>query len=111
MMPTPFTIGIKRHQTGATDAHGNKVESWAAPIYVGVYSIAPAMSNEPFEAGRELVITGLTVLAPATVEIDRRDIVVIDGEDYTVEGEAGNWNQGPFGFEPGISVSLRRVEG
>lgn len=105
------TIKVKRHQEGSSDAHGNPVESWASPISVGVYSIAPASSTEPSEAGREAVVTGLTVLAPADTVIDRLDRVEVNGEEFTIEGDVGNWNQGPFGFLPGISFSLKRVDG
>lgn len=110
-LTTPFTIGVKRYQTGAKDAHGNTLDTWADPISVGVYSIAPATSDEPYENGRESIVTGLTVLAPAGTEIDARDLVVIDNEDYTVEGDIANWNQGPFGWSPGVQINLKRVEG
>lgn len=105
------TIGVKKYAEGATDAHGNNVGGWSQPIYVGVYSIAPTASNEPYEAGREAVITGLTVLAPSGTKVSRLDRVIVAGEEYTVEGEIANWDMGPFGFTPGISFNLKRVEG
>lgn len=110
-LPTPYEVGIKRHVAGAKDAHGNKSESWLDPEFVRVYSIAPTSSQEPPEAGRGAVITNITVLAPPTVTVDRLDRIVIGEDEYTVEGEVGNWNQGPFGFTPGISITLKRVSG
>lgn len=110
---TAYRLPIKRRVEGDTDAHGNPVVSWSTVFYLDAYSIAPAYSNEPFEAGREAVITGLTVLAPKPKKftLDEDDLVVIDGVDYSIKGEVANWNQGPFGFEPGISVTLEKVGG
>lgn len=112
-MIATHTIGVRHHEAGATDAHGNQVDSWSDPIPLEVYSIAPATSAEPFEPGREAVITGLTVLAPndAVTLIGPRDRVVVNGEEYTVEGDIADWGQGPFGWSPGISFNLERVEG
>lgn len=105
------TIGLRKHQRGARDAHGNTVESWANPIPIGVYSVAPASSTEPFEAGREAVITGLTILAPPNTDVSRLDVLVVNGEEWAVEGDIANWGQGAFGWNPGLSINLKRVGG
>lgn len=106
-----YFVSVKRWQEqGGEDAHGNAVEGYAAPVQVEVYAIAPSTSAEP-ESGRNLVVTGYTLLAPPGTVIGPHDLVVLDGEDYKVDGDPGNWNRGPFGYTPGVSISLTRAEG
>lgn len=106
-----YEIGLRKWQEGVEDAHGNRTDGYADPVNYKVYSIAPGTSNEPFESGRSHVITGLTVLAPAGIPVESNDLVIVDDEEYTVEGEIANWNRGPFQWQPGIQINLRRVEG
>lgn len=110
-LDTPFSIGVKRYVEGVEDAHGNVNESWTEPENVLVYSIAPASLTESSDGTRDAVISGLTVLAPPTVTVDAKDVVVIDGDEYEVAGDMGDWNRGPFGFTPGNTINLRKVSG
>lgn len=106
-----YPLGIKRYQEGATDAHGNPVESWSAPETVDVFAVAPTASSEPFQAGRDAVITGLSVLAPLGVVLDPRDRAVWHGQEYAIEGEPADWSNGPFSFKPGLQFNLKKVDG
>lgn len=110
-MQAQHVISVMRYVSGETDAHGNEVEAWSQPISVKVYSIAPTTTAEPFQAGREAVVTGLQVLAPKGTEIGPYDRVLVNGDEYTVEGDIADWSFGPFGWEPGISIQLERVKG
>lgn len=112
MIPTPHTIGVRAFGAGTPtlDVHGNEVVSWGAPVIYPVYAIAPRSSSEPVP-GRSEVIVGLSVYAPHGVMIGPRDRVVIDGEEYEVEGEIADYTKGPFGYKPGIVINLRRAEG
>lgn len=100
----PYTEGVK-------DAHGNPVESWGPPRELSVFAVYPTSSTEPDNANRTtLVSTGLSVLAPP-MEIDPRDRFVWQGETWEVVGWPKDWTHGPFGWTPGIEISLRRTEG
>lgn len=109
--PTPFTIGVKRYQEGAVDRYNNPTTSWLSAVAVLVYSIAPTSSDEPFEAGRNAVITGLSVLAPVGTVIGPKDRVVIDSVEYVVDGAIADWSKGPFAWSPGIEIKLKKVTG
>ena len=112
--PLNATIGVCAYQAGVEDSHGNPVDAWADPVPTRVYGYGPRSAGgaaEPNLPNRDLVIIGLTVYAPPGVQIDPRDRVQVDGVMYEVDGEIGDWNHGPFGFEPGISISLKRWEG
>lgn len=106
-----YTLGIKRYLEGATDAHGEPVEGWEPAEDVRVFAVAPASSNEPSESGRDVVITGLTILAPLDVVIGAKDRAVWNDVEYTVEGDVADWSNGPFNFKPGLQFNLKRVDG
>jgi hypothetical protein len=109
-METRFTVGHKVYQEGATDAHGNPVDGWAASVPLAVFAIYPRFSEEP-APDRPLVVVGKAVLAPTGTTVGPKDLLVIDGEDWKVEGEPADWTTGPFGFTPGVEIVLTRAEG
>jgi hypothetical protein len=109
MFPLAQTIGHAVYQAGAEDPHGNPEDSWADPVAVKVYGYGPRTAST--EPGGTQVIVGLTVYAPKSLQVSPRDQFVVDGLRYDVDGELGDWTNGPFGFEPGIEFNLKRVEG
>jgi hypothetical protein len=110
-MKAKHTIGIKRYLEGAEDAHGNPIEGWGPEEPVKVFAIVPTSSVEPTAVGREAVITGLSILAPSSVQVSHKDRILIGSEEFTIEGEVADWTRGPFSFKPGIQFALKRVEG
>lgn len=110
-LPTPFTIGVKRHVAGSVDRYNNPTDTWSAPVAVLVYGIVPTSSDEPFEIGRNAVVTGLTVLAPVGTVIGAKDRVVIDSDEYEVDGDIADWSNGPFSWSPGMEIKLKRAVG
>lgn len=109
------TIGHATYQPGVKGSHGNPVDAWAEPVDVQVYGYGPRTdtrgatgSNEP---GGTQVVVGLEVYAPKGLAVDPRDRFVVDGKMYNVEGEIGDWSNGPYGFAPGIVIALKRAEG
>lgn len=106
-----YTVGLKRYVPGATNAHGNPRDTWSAPVDLPVYAIAPRFSTEPDPSRPGGIVVGLTLLAPPDALVGGRDRIVIDGDDYEVEGDHADWNRGPFDWRPGNSINLRRVKG
>lgn len=110
-LPTPHTVGVRAFQAGATDAHGNPVQSWATPVSVAVHALSPG-SDEPATTSRDLSIIEWTVYAPAGTTVGPRDLVVVDGRGYEIEGEVKDYTRGPW-VNPvaGVVFELRRAEG
>lgn len=106
--PLNQTIGHAIYTPGAVDSHNNPKDDWAAPVDVDVYGIAPTTSTEP---GGTQTITGLTVYAAPGFALDPRDRFVHKATTWMVVGEEGDWTEGPFGFTPGVTFNLKRVEG
>ena len=110
MRPAETPIGVRAFVEGAKDSHGNPVRSWRPPVERLVFGTYPRYRNEP-TVGRSETVVGLTVLAPPGFEIDYRDRVVVDGVEYEVDGEVGDWTRGPFGWAPGVEFALTRAGG
>lgn len=119
-MPLPLTgtIGLRKRSQGAPDAHGNRVESYAAAIPVQVYGWGPRSPEGTAEQDtgrRDLVPIGMTVYAPASVAalvdpVDRIE-VPYGGDLFDVDGEVNDWSHGPFMPGAGCVITLRRAEG
>ena len=113
--PTPHTIGVRRFEEGATDAHGNPVDEWDADrvLDVAVHFVAPADTVEPYRDHRDLLRTDLAVGAPKVDNLpDNRDLVVWQGEDYRVEGDVSDFTFGPWTHpHAGVTFLIRKVEG
>lgn len=109
-MSARYTVGVRKYVAGVNDAHGNPVDYWLPPTPVEVYSIAPRVSVEPV-TGRLAAVEGLAVLAPAGLVVGPLDHVEIDGVEYEVDGDPGDWTRGPFGFKGGVAILLKRAAG
>lgn len=106
------TLSVKRRSLGSKDAHGNPAPSFADPIPWCVYGLEP-ITSERDTVDRDLSVIGWKVYAPpranAPTELDR---VVVDGDDYEVEGRRADWDEGPWSHPTaGDVVVLRRAEG
>lgn len=110
-LPTPHTVGVRAFQDGATDAHGNPVAAWGDPVEVPVHALSPG-SDEPPSPHRDLSVVEWTVYAPAGTQVGPRDLVLVDGREFTVEGEVRDYTRGPW-HNPvaGVAFELRRAEG
>lgn len=73
--------------------------------------IAFRYSTEPTERGRQGVIVGLTVYAPAGSDVLSTDNLLVRGSTYRVEGEPGDWRSPFSGWEPGMEIMARKAVG
>jgi hypothetical protein len=108
--PLAQTVGQKPYTSTTKNAHGNDVVNYGAVITRPVYGYGPPTRTSDAEPGGTQVIDGLDVFAPV-FPVDPRDLFVVDGIEYTVDGHADDWTKGPFGFSPGQVIHLKRVEG
>lgn len=109
-MDAKLTIHQLPYVAGATNAHGNNKPGYGAQVARQVYGYAPPARTQESEPGRTLVIVGLEVYAPV-FPVNNRDRFIIEGSTYEVEGDPSIWDKGPFGFTPGQTFRLQKVEG
>ena len=113
MLPTSYTLGVKRRVEGEKDSHGNPRVTYAAPTDWRVHGLQPGANIETAQPNRDLSEIVWTVYAPASDEAPGElDLVVVDGEDFEVEGRLADWTRGPWEHPTaGIVVELRRHTG
>lgn len=108
-----LTLSVLRRIPGATDAHGNPVTAYGTGTQWEVWALAPGSMQEPGDPNRDLSLIVWTVYAPnnadAPTEYDR---VIVDGEEFEVDGRPQDWTRGPWPHPTaGVVVELRRAEG
>lgn len=110
--PTPHPIQIRRHSLGAPNAHGYRQAVYGDPETVYVSGIAPTETADAAVAGRDALSSDLTVYGNQGLHVGPLDIVIINGVEYTPEGESRSWAHGPWDHPfAGVVVSLNRKEG
>jgi hypothetical protein len=94
------------------DDSGNPVappdDEEADTVTVDGCLIAPRYSSEPDDRGRNGVVVGLTLYAPIDADIVRTDLIDVDGDKYSIEGEIGRWPGTAVG---GLEIPLKRAVG
>lgn len=111
MFPLAHTVTHRATTYDGTDEYGNPVPS-TTDTEVQVYGWAPVSMAEPPEAGRSEVAWEAEIYSPEAAWSPRpSDRVLLDGVEFEVVGYPENWNKGPFGWQPGIVVHVKRVEG
>lgn len=113
MIQANRTVGHRVYTEGAVNARNDATFTWAPAVDVAVYGWAPVSPTEEHDAGRNPVEIVLQLFGPADSlsAVGPRDRFVVDGATYEVEGAVENFNSGPFGYEPGVRINLKRVEG
>lgn len=112
-IPSPHLVKVRRYVAGAKDEFNNAVDAWQDPTDWWVRSIDPVTGREPDQSFRDLASLALKIEADKTPDVPTyRDIVIVDGVEYPVDGRPDDWTQGPW-TNPvaGVTVYLRRVEG
>ena len=108
-LPAAKPVQVLAFSGAAEDDYGNETPGWGAPVTRYVYGWAPAGSLE-VNGWRHTVTAELSVFAPPDFEVTSKDRMVVDGDTFEVEGLVEDYNNGPFGFTPGVVVNLRRAE-
>lgn len=86
---------------------------WTNPSQLTITGcvLAPRTATEDTTAGRQGVIIGWTLYAPADVDLVATDRIEHDGRLYEIDGHPANWVN-PYTYaRRGLEVALRAVEG
>jgi hypothetical protein len=86
---------------------------WSTPLTATISGCGfnPGGTSEQVQTGRIPVVTRPEVYAPAGSDIRAQDRLVVRGKTYEVDGEPAAWRSPFTGWEPGLVVSLKIVEG
>lgn len=112
-VPSPHRISVRRFVAGAKDEFNNSVPEWGDPEPWDVRSIDPVSSREPGLQFRDMNTIVHVIQADKTPQVPGyRDRVVVDGDEFDVDGTPDDWTRGPWANPAaGVTVYLKRVEG
>lgn len=113
MIRARHVLQVRRYTAATKDALGNDVPTFADPIDWPVRQVDPGAMSEPREPHRDASVVVFTVHAnPHPNTPTARDRVIVDGDEYAVNGHPKDWTRGPWRNPvAGIVVELRNVEG
>lgn len=106
--PERHTIGYRKRTT--THDGMSEVESWADAVPLKVYGWGPPNPVDVTRAEQTGTQHDLDVYC-REAPTQHRDMLVVNGVEWLVQGEPDDYRFGPFGYEPGVRVRLFRAEG
>lgn len=98
------TITLLRETGGGYDKYGDPIPVIPARIPVPGCQVAPVVSTEPSDRGREGVVIGWTVYAPAGTVAYYTDKAEIRGVPCAIEGTPGDWGSGGVVINAALGV-------
>ena len=132
MFPFGETVTFESLSTSTTDAHGNPVETYDAPVDIPGCGFDPGGTVETYTPGRDAVVSSPRVFIPSGVfvyegpdlfildvsgdtgaryGVNARDRVTVRGILYEVKGDPADWVNPFTGWAPGGVLNLERVAG
>lgn len=99
--------------TTVENRYGDDQWDWTDPAELTITgcAVAPRDSTEDHNEGRQAVLIGFTVYAPAGTVVLPSDRLRIRGDDFEVDGEPGAWISPFSDVEEGVEIGTRRVTG
>lgn len=99
--------------TTATNRYNDAEADWDDPAELDIddCAVAPRDAEEDRANGRQAVIHGFNVYAPAGTEVLPSDRLRIRGDDHEVDGEPGVWVNPWSSVEEGVEIRTRLVTG
>lgn len=109
--PLAQTVHHRPYTGQSRNSRGNVVDTWADPVDVDVYGWWIPNTHEPQIAGHERVRIDAQILAPPEFAPGSKDLIVLPVGEFEVEGGVQDYNHGPFDWQPGNVINLRRTTG
>ena len=102
---------IQRIRRAPKDNKGNPGTE-STPVELTGFLVAPGSSATIDTIGRDGVTADLVIYTrDPDPDIDRTDLIVVDGTRYRIEGEIGRWKRGLSGRAGGTEIALVRGVG
>jgi hypothetical protein len=103
------TIAVKRKTASGKNMVGDPVYVMTVVAVPGCV-VWPRASSENAQ-GQDLIVTGLTLLAPYEADITATDTVTVRGEDYSVVGDPARFASPFTNLQAGVEIQLLKVTG
>jgi hypothetical protein len=99
---------IRKVATGQTDEHNLPIVTEQTVFISAV--VAPRTSSKTVGSSEVTVTEDLIVYLPAGTSVLATDMFEVRDRRYLVDGEAFNWVSPFTGWNPGVTVELRKAE-
>ena len=109
--PTAHTVTQRTPAASGEDDYGNPIEGWVE-VERAVYGWwVPGPGEEPEQDIEGRIVADVALVAP-TFPVSSEDQFLIDGFDrpLRVEGLPQVYDNGPWGWKPGMRVNLKLVK-
>ncbi len=111
-MRARYPIGYMACHTDEDD-YGNVVQWWDEAVTRYIYGANSPVSSEDPTRGTSFLIVTRVLLLPKTFALSPFDKITLPDEpgyEYSVEGVQSEGTRNPFGWNPGGTVTVRRVD-
>lgn len=98
---------IRRGAKTGEDSQRNPIYE-TSEISVRGCAFAPGSSDEPTQPFGRRVFTGGTVYAPSGTVFKPSDVLIIRGEQWSIDGDAGQWTNPYSRRGRGVEVAVKR---
>ncbi|UVK62926.1 head-to-tail stopper [Gordonia phage Hexbug] len=112
-MPGTYPITFLEYNGEGHDAYNNTVDGWAEGVDRMIFGANSPETSEDPAAGPDRTVITRKLLIPPGQRYNPRDRVVLADEPgftYEVEGTSSDGHN-PYGWNPGGTVTVRRVDG
>lgn len=109
-----MTETVTRLRAGTSpDRYGGTEADWTTPDELDIdgCAVAPRDAEEDNTNGRQAVIAGFNIYAPAGADVLPTDRLTVRGEVHEVHGEPGVWTSPFDDVTAGVEIRTRRVDG
>lgn len=109
-------VVLLRRQGGGRDQYGDPVPTTWERVALSDAAAAPRMASNDASAdvdysyGRISLVTGLILYVSSQEAIRPVDRIEVNGIEYSIEGEIGQWVSPYSTWAPGRQMALRRAE-
>lgn len=107
-----YPIGYLACHTGEDD-YGNVVQGWDEAETLYIHGANSPISSENPTRGASFSIVTRVMHLPKTFALSPFDKITLrdePGYEYSVEGVQSQGTRNPFGWDPGGTVTVRRVD-
>lgn len=96
--------------TTSKDSHGNPIKKKPDPYPIHVLD-APEWVAEPAAQNRDEIKYARTLYSPDAAKVSAHDTLILDGLEYDVDGDVGQWRASSTGEIVGYVLQVRRATG
>lgn len=94
------------------DPKGNEIESWAAPVSLGIYAMSPGTTGDvEIDGHMHRVDSAPIIYVPSTAVVGNRDRITARGKRFYVDGDPADFRNPYDSSMNGIAIKLKAVTG